>query len=316
MALVRLASEEKGNITSETLRLSTSSEIDVRLGNADWQRNLTEDANSSDDPLFTSTAKPLEVPLVMKLTRPLLSLTTVVNKTWVQSWLTNEWRHDRAVFQLTTSENEIEFKLPAYDQSKGLMVAVDGQVVNPSITESKLVRIATSAQGEPTNIVVEFSYVVPLTHSSLGMIDCEFPRPANSMSTSFFRWQLKMAGDEHLVRYPNNLTPELTWRWHNFCWDRQSALSQHDLEQWTGASQQSAIAEDSTNQYVCFSTAFGDVAQTEIRGVAHHDRFDASRAYYFSWPRTLLMYVLVVQASAVARCGGDCRQQWPTSYRA
>ena len=71
-----------------------------------------------------------------------------------------------------------------------------------------------------------------------------------------------LPAEEHLVSYPVDMTPELTWRWHGLYWRRWSRLNQRDLEQWAGTGHRETPAEG-LNQYL-FS-AFGDANTLECR---------------------------------------------------
>ncbi len=79
------------------------------------------------------------------------------------------------------------------------------------------------------------------------------------IGSSFFR-------DKHLIRLPEELTPEFKWTWSGVSWDRIASWSQQDLESWVGATTDAATPA-ATNQYL-FSAA-GNVpsftARTAVR---------------------------------------------------
>src|SRR5262249_55208118 len=157
---------------------------------------------------------------------------------------------------LATSEKELEFRLPEGTQIDGLDVAINGQRSFPALDSANLiVKLPLPQKKEAGDFVVEITYLNPPGGYSLGNMPLEFPQALSGGTTAFFRWQLKTNSDVHLLAGPTNLTPELSWHFRPLLCDRQSSMTQYELEQWVGASLQPAIADAETNQYL-FS-AFG-----------------------------------------------------------
>ena len=59
---------------------------------------------------------------------------TIVDRAWIQSWLTPTARQDRAVFQFVTDRKELEVVLPAGVAADQTAAMVDGQLVEPRVT--------------------------------------------------------------------------------------------------------------------------------------------------------------------------------------
>jgi hypothetical protein len=73
-------------------------------------------------------------------------------------------------------------------------------------------------------------------------------------------WRLVLPADEHVVSSPSGLTSEQVWRRGRWFWERQPALTQRDLERWSGASQQ---PEAGARRDYLYST-FGVVKNLEV----------------------------------------------------
>jgi hypothetical protein len=92
--------------------------------------------------------------------------------------------------------------------------------------------------------------------------DAAFPRIEGARGPSRSYWQLVCPETEHLLWSPAMLTPEMRWAGLAPFRQRQGALSQSDLERWSGATEQPPIPS-AANQYL-FS-AVGGLPEIEFR---------------------------------------------------
>jgi len=205
---------------------------------------------------------------------------TIIDRAWVQSWLTSVARQDRAAYQLTTNRKELEVVFPAGAPASQAVVLVDGQRVQcrPMADDRLLVPLA--GQRDQHRFVVELQYHFPEARPPRGALRLEFPRLGPNTWVRRMYWQLILPANEHVTANPAGFTGEFTWDWEGYFWGRQPLLDQTQLESWVGVTPRPAAAERD-NLYL-FST-LGDVPQAEI--------YTAGRTWIVFWASAAALVV-------------------------
>jgi hypothetical protein len=170
------------------------------------------------------------------------------------------------VFRVATDENRIEIHLP--EQAEVKNVALDGHEVPGPASGAEPITIELDDVISPAEHIVEIWYWLPRLRRSLGEVTMEAPIIADAKWAKRLYWQLATPPDEHLLRPPAGMTPELTWKWRGLFWARSARLQQSDLENLVGASKQTPVPE-TLNQYL-FSS-FGEIANPECTTAARRD---------------------------------------------
>lgn len=268
--LVMPAASGETEIISNRMRVTASEALRIEPIQGQWETAGADVlASGQNEWELQSEESTAELPLAVMLERQQNQSTSVIAQAWVQTWLTAADRRDRAVFRLTTSEARLLIQLPAGVRQE----SIDATLTMLGSTDASPVRLATGS-AENGKIAVDLpanelrrTYVVELWYSFLdgrpqpGAMTIEIPRLVGALPPKRFYWQLVLPPQENLLFAPDELTPELTWRWQGMYWGRRASLPQADLEKWIGASQQTRLP-DGVGQYLYSS--FTPIENIEI----------------------------------------------------
>jgi hypothetical protein len=185
-----------------------------------------------------------------------------VDRAWIQSWLSNSARQDRAVFQIVTRRKEVQATLPTGAAVRQVSVLLDGQKVEYGLLADDRLSIPLSTEGEQRRYVLEMRYYFPDARAPRGALSLEFPRLGSDVWTRRLYWQLVLPPNEHVIVKPAGFNSEHFWGWHGYFWGRQPLLDQAQLESWVGVAPSGALPESSS--VYLFST-LGNVDRGELR---------------------------------------------------
>jgi hypothetical protein len=188
----------------------------------------------------------------------------LVERAWIQTWLTTVGRQDRAVFQLTADRDSLDVCLPAGAAAYRAAVQIDGAAVEPRVTSENQLSIPLGARGQPRRLTVELRYPFPGQRPQRGAMTLECPRFLPDVWTQRAFWQLVMPANEHLLTVGEEWSDENSWQWRGFFAQRQPAMDQEELEKWSGATARADLPER-TNRYL-FSS-FGPLERLKTHTV-------------------------------------------------
>ncbi len=207
---------------------------------------------------------------------------TIVDRAWIQTWLTQSDREDRVVFSFTSNRKQLKLVVPPGNvpaQTLGLLdgkpveieSAADGTLIVPLATAS-LAAGGTASFGAGGTGGTRHKHLLELRIHFLqqrpprGRISLELPRPGDDVWIRQLRWQLILPKNEHLISTPNGFTGEFVWGWGGYGFGRKPLMDEKDLEAWVGISPGELPAADGTNRYL-FSNfgRSGDVGRCELR---------------------------------------------------
>jgi hypothetical protein len=177
---------------------------------------------------------------------------TVVDRAWIQSWLSGPVRQDRAVYRISTSGDELGLSLPAGISAGNLELQLDHRMVQPIIASDGTLKLNFPRSSENRYHVLELRYQWDHYEGHSHSINVELPRFADGVWVQRMYWQLVLPTNEHLVVSPADFTPEFNWKWSGLGWGRHATWDQSELEKWSGAAAADALPE-ATNRYL-FST--------------------------------------------------------------
>ena len=149
---------------------------------------------------------------------------TMIDRAWVQSWLTSVARQDRAAYQLTTSRKELEVVFPAGAAASQAVVLVDGQRVEGQTIADDRLLVPLGGQRDHRRIVLELQYQFSGPRLPRGALRLEFPQIGPSAWVRRMYWQLVLPANEHVTVNPAGFTGEFTWDWEGYFWGRQPLL--------------------------------------------------------------------------------------------
>ncbi len=251
-------------IINNTLQITHDEALLVKATGGAW--SVQQVPKSRGRIALTTASNGDNVSLQVSLS-PNRSGSTTVHQAWIQTWLAGTRRRDRAVFRVRTGEPQLRVLLPQSAMIDESLVAL---AVNRREVQDKQIGIngeITVALGVPEDdsqreFLVEVWYSMEGLRPTQGSLQLEAASLDAVDRTERCYWQLVFPSDELLVRGDPQFTPELSWRWHHFGWQRQPLREQQDLEDWIGASRQQPVPT-ATNRYVF--TSFG--VPTELRVV-------------------------------------------------
>ncbi|MGO8744561.1 MAG: hypothetical protein ACLQNE_01100 [Thermoguttaceae bacterium] len=203
-----------------------------------------------------------KVDLGIHLEDPGVLGSTVVDRAWVQTWLTSDARQDRAVFRLTSSRKMVELIMPADVDLGNVELWLDGKRTLAQGTPEG--RLAITLPGDPSfaRHELEVLYHSEAERAEFGLTSFELPRLAHDTWVHRTYWQLVLPRSEHVVKPPAEFAPEFVWGWNGMFWGRQPVMEQFQLETWAGARHFTELPSQ-TNRYL-FST-LGAVTRCRIR---------------------------------------------------
>ena len=239
-------------LTSCRLDIRADEDQHVRVTGGNWE--AVDDDSPDLAGTLVSRFPPSHVELLLDKSQGGTNVSTVVRKAWFQTWLQSQHRRDRAVFQVSTTKEQIEILLPA--DARLEYVALDGRLVESDLDSlGRRVTIKMGDAGELKSSVVELWYGFSGGEYSSGTVGLEPAVIAESTWSSRMYWSLATPSTDHLLLLPRGATPEMSWAQRGVFRHRVADLDQVDLERWIGASRQQGLPA-SLNNYL-FSS-FGE----------------------------------------------------------
>ena len=181
--------------------------------------------------------------------------TAVVDRAWVQTWLSDQIREERGVFRIAAAQPQISVTLPASAIASEVEALLDGQPVRTTLRYGDIIVVDWPGGEEAHTLELRYPYSVPTAGWRVGL---DAPAFGEGVRLRRLYWQLIVPRDQHLVLSQSSLTPEFTWVFARLHWSRSNLRSQHELEEWTQTIHE-AIAPESMNVYL-FSVMGGQGA--------------------------------------------------------
>ncbi len=207
--------------------------------------------------------------------------TTVVERAWVQTRLSDTARHDRMVFSLSTNLRELSVDLPEDVEIGQLQVLVDGKATVARSGSANRLIIPLSAdstlsfESAPRRYLLELRPRFPQPRPRRRGLSLQMPRFGQDVWIHRVYWELVLPPSEHVISTPPGFTSEFTWEFNGLFWGRKPLLGEHQLEAWIGVPANGPLPEEAdrgalqgTNRYL-FSN-LGDVGRVEVQTA---DRF-------------------------------------------
>ena len=174
---------------------------------------------------------------------------TIVDRAWLQSWLSDRARRDRALYRLSTSRPQLRIELPERVVRRTVQVFLDQTEVSPNFVDERTLAIALTAEPVRRAHLIELRYQFPEEQRTWGRLDLVPPRFQDEAGFNRTYWQLVLPRHEHLLTSQGSFTREFTWHWRVPYFARQPLLEQFDLENWVGAPHATQLP-DNTNRYL------------------------------------------------------------------
>ncbi len=245
--LLRLAAD-LATVSRTAARIDAPADLHLTVDaeSTDW---TPADTSATDDDItrlrLSAAHLPASVHVSATYAPPQRRVSTVVEKAWLQTWLSAGQRQDRAVYQLRTNGQSVRLALPPAVDAERIVVLVDGVEVSPSVDPQRHVELAlsTPAAGGSSSPDTFRRHVVECWWPSAGGASDKGPIGLNP-PTVIDAWTLKTYWHVVVPRRwmslvaPAGMDAEVSrspW-W----WQHEPRLTQQDLEKWCGATQQTS----------------------------------------------------------------------------
>jgi len=257
---IPLAMPLEGEFSGNTLVIDCEAGFRAELRDEDWKR-FDKEAPQEGQRLHlaaAAAATSAAVSIVVE-NRPAMTA-AIIERGWLQTWLTDHVRQERAVFQFTASEPRLAVRLPPGVSTEDLEALLDSRPVLPTLRDN-VVEIEWPADTDPH--VVEFRYRYRERAENGMSVSFQMPEFEEKVRLRRVYWQLILPRDQHLLSTGTNLTPEFTWIRDRLYWSRANLLDQFDLEQWAQTRHEPPLPE-SLNVYLFSVMGDGQVLDVRV----------------------------------------------------
>jgi len=230
---------ERLKMESSQLTIHAAEPIRIELDDPTWQKLASPSGNNAGPLRLAADGIPARVDLLATFVEQTEPRSTVVERMWIQSWITTHERQDRAVLQIRTNRNSVTAALPASASPGEMMVLIDERPVPVEVNEDRQMEVALSREDRSGSgfqrYVLEFGWRRDYSLGPWSRIRLDAPRIVDAW-TQQVRWQILLPKDTLLLFPPSGMAPEtegLPW-W----WVQRPRPNQRELERWSGASSQ------------------------------------------------------------------------------
>lgn len=171
-----------------------------------------------------------------------------VERTWLQTWLTNAERQERAVFQLLGPQRPERITLPPGAIAGEAQVFWNREPLPTHVISANEIGLYYPVPDQSGPRVLELRYRYEAA-PSLWRIAAELPQLGQDAWNQQFYWQLITPAQWHLLWGPGDLQSESTWTWQENSWGRVPLWEQNELEIWSGAIAEEALPS-TVNRYL------------------------------------------------------------------
>jgi hypothetical protein len=177
----------------------------------------------------------------------------VVERAWIQSWLIDNARQERALFRVRSRAHSIALNLSSEVVTSDMEVMLDGRPVQPSLNGQR--RLVLAWPTDESSHFLELRYRFTENPTSWLSATLTAPQFEDDVHIRRTYWQLVVPGDKHLLSAAP-ATSEFDWHWDGLAFKRLNHLDQSELEEWAGGGVAPAEAPlpQSANAYL-FSTS-------------------------------------------------------------
>lgn len=240
----------EGDFTRAEVAIATEPPVEVKLVDRNW--TLERALQSASGALtVTSTERPTTVALGISPLEGAANDSLVIERSWVQTWLTHDQRIERAVFRFQCRNERVMLRLP--DGVSTDRYRLDGEVVAADVSDdnsSTRSLLLPGSESPDASHVLEITYEVPRRPGEWGRLSMTMPGLVNATGMHPIYWQALLPHDEFLFAGPSVLSSEFAWVWQTVCWMRRPLRETVDLEFWSGSQVREEPLPPSLNAYL------------------------------------------------------------------
>jgi len=178
---------------------------------------------------FRSVQSPTRIVLHIHAPEKSALGTSTVERAWIQTWLTDSLRVDRAMYLLRSANDSVVLQLPKEaNRVHSVVVRINGQQVDdPNIHDGLLTISDLSKQrNHPIEIFVEYRFAFSMSGIEVPLILPSFTK--ETLIQHQF-WQVILPQSKHIVGCPKGWTLEYDWQWNGLFWWREPSIHKQDI---------------------------------------------------------------------------------------
>lgn len=267
---VQFIEPEDGTLTSNTLAVHAPAGIGIEYhpeADSNWKMSEGEPAPDGEMVTWKFTSRQREAGIVLRGildARDVLG-TTVVERSWVQTWLVGSSRLDRLACRIISDQPSVRLQLPHGARPDRVSVAINGvpwygrqetstddggRLRLGMFDAAGLLVIPIAGEHRLKPLTVEISYLID--RKVVPDNTFEFPQfSSNSVWVQRSYWQVIVPSNEQIVGETPGWTAEYYSNlvWSGLFWRRQASMNQDDLCTWVGVGMREPIPAE-TNCYL------------------------------------------------------------------
>ena len=179
---------------------------------------------------FRSVQSPTRIALFISASERSISGTTIVERAWLQTWLTGNIRQDWATYLLRSTNDFVTLQLPP-DSTREHRVSVQVNrqpILQPNISPTGMltIPIAPEQYNRPIEVFVDYRYLFEMSDGEVSLILPDF---ANETLVQHMFWQVILHPNQHIIGSPAGWTLEYDWSWNGLFWWRVPSIRKNDL---------------------------------------------------------------------------------------
>ncbi|MDR2115868.1 MAG: hypothetical protein LBP87_05750 [Planctomycetaceae bacterium] len=217
--------------------------------------NMTTPDSSTLGTSFQSSQTPDKISLLISFSNHAALGTTIIERAWLQTWLTGSLRQDRGIYLITSDRESVTINLPQAIGKNKVFVSVDRTPVLADVSLKGELLIPLTLEQRQRSVLVEIIYRFPF-EAVRSFVKLELPHFDSESLIRCEYWQVILPQDRHILDIPAGWTPEYRWSWNNLFWGRVPSLQKKDIGL-PDDSPESPVISARANQYL-FSSLHPD----------------------------------------------------------
>ena len=178
---------------------------------------------------FRSVQSPARIALLVSAAERSVLGTTIVERAWLQTWLTGDIRVDRATYLLKSTNDSVTLGLPPDAMREHrVAVQVDRQPVQPNISPTGALTIPILPEQHNRLIEVSVDYRYSFKVSSME-VPVFLPSFTKDTFVQYQFWQIIIQQNKHILGSPAGWTLEYDWSWNGLFWRRIPSIRKSDI---------------------------------------------------------------------------------------
>lgn len=173
--------------------------------------------------------------------------TTVVERSWLQTWLSDSTRMDRGTYQITSNRDSISIWLPSAVARNKIVVKRDRIRIPVRLSPNGELSVPLTGDQKGKPVLLEIWYEVNSSFKNTNRM--ELPYFSEEALVRCAYWQILLPWNRHIIGVPNGWTPEYQWSWRGFFWGRIPSIRMNEIGL-NSDSLEDATVSDEINQYL------------------------------------------------------------------